>query len=67
MIVLKLILKRLRIVLLGKLFFGFRYLVGFLLFLLILWFLKVTLGWFIDTKYWDRLTSDQFMIFEERK
>lgn len=67
MIVLKLILKRLRIVLLDKLFFGFRYLVGFLLFVLILWFLKVTLGWFIDTKYWDRLTSDQFMIFEERK
>ena len=67
MIALKLIRKRLRIVLLDKLLFRLRYFVGLLLFALILWLLKVTVNWFIDTKYWDGLKSDQFMTFEEQK
>ncbi|OFW24628.1 MAG: hypothetical protein A3H27_03680 [Acidobacteria bacterium RIFCSPLOWO2_02_FULL_59_13] len=66
MLVLKLILKRLHTVLLDRLLFRLRYFVGFLLFALMLWFLKVTIGWLIDTKYWDGLKSDQFMTFEER-
>lgn len=66
MLVLKLILRRLCMGLVGKLLFRLRYFVGFVLFALILWFLKVTIVWLIDTKYWDGLKSDQFMNFEER-
>ena len=60
---LKLILKRVRRVLLDKLSHRLRYLIGLLLFALILWLLKVTVEWVIDTKYWDGLKSDQFMTF----
>jgi hypothetical protein len=67
MLVLKLIIKRFLTGLVEKLLFRLRYFVGFLLFALILWLLKVTVVWFIDTKYWDGLKSDQFMSFEEHK
>jgi hypothetical protein len=62
---LKLILKRLCVVLFEKFLFRVRYFVGFLLFALILWFLKIAMVWFIDTKYWDELKSDQFETFEK--
>ena len=67
MIALELIVKRLRVGLLDKLSFRLRYFIGLLFFVLILSLLKVTVSWFIDTKYWDGLKSDQFMTFEERK
>ena len=66
MLIFKLILKRLCMGLLEKFSFRLRYMVGFALFALILWFLKVTILGRIDTKYWDNIRSDQFKSFEER-
>ena len=66
MLVFKLILKRLCMGLFDKSLFRLRYIVGFALFALILWFLKVTILGRIDTKYWDNIKSDQFKSFEER-
>lgn len=67
MTALTLIVRRLRIVLLDRLLFRLRYLVGFLVFVVILWLLTVIVAWFIDTEYWDRLKSDQFISFEGRE
>jgi hypothetical protein len=66
MLVLKLILKRLCMGLFEKLLFRLRYIVGFALFALILWFLKVTILERIDTKNLDNIKSDQFKSFEEQ-
>ncbi len=65
-LILKLILRRLCVGLLEKLSFRLRYLVGFVLFALILWVLKLTIVWLIDVKYLDSLKSNQFKSFEEQ-
>ncbi len=66
MLVLKVIVRRLCAGLLEKLLFRLRYLVGFLLFALILWVLKFVLIWLVDAKYLDSLKSNQFKSFEEQ-
>ena len=66
MLVLKLILKRLCMGLLEKFLFRLRYIVGFALFALILWFLKVTILGRINTKSLDSIKSDQFKSFDEQ-
>ena len=66
MLALKLISKRICIGLLEKFLFRLRYLLGFVVFALILWFLKVAVFQHIDTKFLDSIKSDQFIWLEER-
>lgn len=66
MLVLKLILKRVGKGLLDKVVFRLRYLAGLLLFVLVLWLLKLTAVWLVDVKYWDGLRSRQFPNFEQQ-
>ena len=66
MLVFKLILNRLCRGLLERFFFRLRYIVGFALFMLLLWLLKVAILERIDTKSLDNIKSDQFIWFDER-
>jgi hypothetical protein len=66
-LILKLIVRHARRVVLNELSFRLRYLVGFLLFVLALWCVKVTVAWILDINYWDQLKSDQFKYLDELK